>query len=51
MAPECADVRMPHVSFEGFPRTTIVVGSAEMVVDQINTLVERMRRDLGEQVH
>jgi hypothetical protein len=42
---------MPHVSFEGFPRTTIVVGSAEMLVDQINTLVERMRRDLGEQVH
>jgi hypothetical protein len=46
--PGCADVRMPHVSFEGFPRTMIVAGGA---VDQINTLVECMRRDLGEKVH
>jgi acetyl esterase/lipase len=34
-----------------FPRTMIVASSAEMLVDQINTLVERMRRDLGEKVH
>jgi acetyl esterase/lipase len=47
----CADVRMPHVSFEGFPRTMIVAGEAEMLVDQINTLVGRMKRDLGEKVY
>ena len=51
VAPGCADVRMPHVSFEGFPRTMVVAGEAEMLVDQINTLVERMKRDLGEKVN
>ncbi|KAI9453158.1 alpha/beta-hydrolase [Lactarius psammicola] len=51
VAPGCADARMPHVSFEGFPRTMIVAGEAEMLVDQINTLVGRMKRDLGEKVH
>lgn len=50
VAPGCADTRMPHVSFEGFPRTMIVAGEAEMLVDQINTLVGRMKRDLGEKV-
>ena len=50
VAPGCADARMPHVSFEGFPRTMIVAGEAEMLVDQINTLVGRMKRDLGEKV-
>lgn len=51
VAPGCADVRMPHVSFEGFPRTMIVAGGAEILVDQITTLAERMKRDLGEKVH
>lgn len=51
VAPGCADVRMPDVSFEGFPRTMIVAGEAEMLVDQINTLVRRMKRDLGEKVY
>ncbi len=51
VAPGCVDVCMPHVSFEGFPRTMIVAGGAEMLVDQINGLVRRMRRDLGEEVH
>ncbi|KAI0293361.1 Alpha/Beta hydrolase protein [Multifurca ochricompacta] len=50
IAPGCADMRMPRVSFEGFPRTMIVAGEAEMLVDQINILVRRMRRDLGEKV-
>jgi acetyl esterase/lipase len=50
VAPGCADSRMPCVSFEGFPRTMIVAGEAEMLVDQINTLVQRMKRDLGEKV-
>jgi acetyl esterase/lipase len=51
VGPGCADVRMPHVSFEGFPRTMVVAGGAEMLVDQIDTLVGRMKRDLGEKVH
>ena len=51
VGPGCADVRMPHVSFERFPRTMVVAGGAEMLVDQISTLVKRMRRDLGEKVH
>ena len=33
------------LSFEGFAHTMIVVSGAEMLVDQINTLVERMRHD------
>ncbi|KAH9060377.1 alpha/beta-hydrolase [Lactarius deliciosus] len=50
VAPGCSDARMPHVSFEGFPRTMIVAGEAEMLVDQINRLVGHMKRDLGEKV-
>ena len=50
VAPGCADARMANVSFEGFPRTMIVAGEAEILVDQINTLVRRMERDLGEKV-
>jgi len=41
---------MGHVSFEGFPRTMIVAGEAEILVDQINTLVRLMQRDLGDKV-
>lgn len=50
VAPGCADARMGHVSFEGFPRTMIVAGEAEMLVDQINILVGLMKRDMGEKV-
>ncbi|KAI9442749.1 alpha/beta-hydrolase [Lactarius indigo] len=50
VAPGCSDARMPHVSFEGFPRTMIVAGEAEMLVDQINRLVRLMKRDMGEKV-
>ena len=50
VAPGCADARMGHVSFEGFPRTMIVAGEAEILVDQINTLVRLMQRDLGDKV-
>jgi hypothetical protein len=34
VAPGYADVRMPHGVFERFPRTMIVVGGAEVLVDQ-----------------
>ncbi|KAF8638069.1 hypothetical protein AX16_010701 [Volvariella volvacea WC 439] len=36
------------ISFIGFPRTFIVSGGAEVLVDQIRTFRERMIRDLGE---
>ena len=36
------------VDFKGFPRTFIVVGGAELLLDQIRTLRRRMVRDLGE---
>ncbi|KAJ7302518.1 Alpha/Beta hydrolase protein [Mycena albidolilacea] len=36
------------VSFEGFPRTFISAGEAEILRDSIRTLNERMSRDLGE---
>jgi len=37
-----------QVTFKGFPRTVILAGGAEILVDQIRTLKERMVRDLGE---
>jgi acetyl esterase/lipase len=36
-----------QVSFKGFPRTFIAVGGAELFLDQIETLKDRMVRDLG----
>jgi acetyl esterase/lipase len=36
------------VNFKGFPRTFIVAGGAEVLLDQIRTLRDRMIKDLGE---
>jgi acetyl esterase/lipase len=36
------------VNFKGFPRTFIVAGGAEVILDQIKTLRDRMIKDLGE---
>ncbi|KAJ3547208.1 hypothetical protein NMY22_g1741 [Coprinellus aureogranulatus] len=36
------------VSFKGFPRTFIVGGGAEVLIDQIRTLKNRMVKDIGE---
>ncbi|EAU91391.2 endoplasmic reticulum protein [Coprinopsis cinerea okayama7 len=36
------------VSFKGFPRTFIVGGGAEVLIDQIRTFKKRMVEDLGE---
>ncbi|EKM77135.1 hypothetical protein AGABI1DRAFT_77545 [Agaricus bisporus var. burnettii JB137-S8] len=36
------------VNFKGFPRTFIVAGGAEVLIDQIRTLRDRMIKDLGE---
>jgi acetyl esterase/lipase len=37
-----------HIDFKGFPRTFINGGSAEVLVDIIRTLRDKMVRDLGE---
>ncbi|PFH51558.1 hypothetical protein AMATHDRAFT_142257 [Amanita thiersii Skay4041] len=37
-----------EVHFKGFPRTFIVSGGAELILDQIRTLKSRMIADLGE---
>jgi len=37
-----------EISFKGFPRTFIVAGGAEILLDQIKTLRDRMMKDLGE---
>jgi len=38
------------ISFKGFPKTFIVAGGAEVLLDQIRTLKDRMVKDLGEKV-
>ncbi|KAL5524144.1 hypothetical protein ACEPAG_8317 [Sanghuangporus baumii] len=37
------------VSFKGFPRSIIVAGGAETLIDSIRTLEERLSRDLGKE--
>ena len=43
VAPRCADIQMPHVLFEGFSCTMIVVGRAEMLVDPRTFTITRLR--------
>lgn len=50
ISPGCDDPRMPHVSFEGFPRSIVVAGGAEVLIDEIGVLVERMKSQMGERV-
>lgn len=38
-----------RADFMGFPRTMVVAGEAEILLSQIETLVERMVRDLGKE--
>jgi acetyl esterase/lipase len=45
-----ASRHLDNVSFAGFPRTFISAGGAEIFLDSIRTLNERMSRDLGEGV-
>jgi acetyl esterase/lipase len=37
-----------QISFKGFPKTFIMAGGAEILLDQIKTLKDRMVKDLGE---
>lgn len=39
-----------RAGFALFPRTFVVAGGAETLVDQIRTLVQRMRGDMGERI-
>ncbi|KAH8119619.1 alpha/beta-hydrolase [Phellopilus nigrolimitatus] len=44
-----ASKNVEYVSFKGFPRTFISIGDAEVLVDQIQTLRERLVADVGEE--
>jgi acetyl esterase/lipase len=45
ISPSCKSLA---VNFKGFPRTFIVAGGVELLLDEIRTLRSRMCRDLGE---
>jgi acetyl esterase/lipase len=47
ISPASLHLSMP-LSFEGFPRTFIVAGGAEIMLGQVRFLKERMVKDLGE---
>lgn len=48
ISPGSISPSMSAVTFVGYPRTFIVGGGAEVLIDQIRTLKDRMIRDLGE---
>lgn len=47
VSPACK--KLDGVSFKGFPPTFITSGDAEVLLDQIRTLQQRMKSDLGEE--
>ncbi|KAI0075878.1 alpha/beta-hydrolase [Panus rudis PR-1116 ss-1] len=49
ISPASLHPSMGKVSFEGFPRTLIIAGGAELFIDQIRTLRDFMREQLGEE--
>ena len=58
VSPACLDVdpslKAAPATFTGFPRTFIMYGDAEVLMDGIVTLADRMKRDMGDenvQVH
>lgn len=50
ISPASPDPEMHAVSFAGYPRTFILNAGAEILRDQIFTLAERMKAQLGEKV-
>lgn len=50
ISPGSVHREMPPVSFKGFPKTFIISGDAEILIDQIRGLVRRMKKDLGEEM-
>jgi acetyl esterase/lipase len=49
ISPACLHPSM-SVGFKNFPKTFVVAGGAEVFRDQIRTLKDRMRKDLGDDV-
>ncbi|CAL1708227.1 unnamed protein product [Somion occarium] len=49
LSPGSKHPSMPEVSFKDFPRTFIVWGEAEILVDQVKTLWRKMTDQLGEE--
>lgn len=47
ISPASTAPTMEPVSFRGFPRTLIIAGDAEVMVDQIRILRDKMQADLG----
>ncbi|KAI0075141.1 alpha/beta-hydrolase [Panus rudis PR-1116 ss-1] len=48
ISPASRHPSMGNVSFKGFPKTCILAGSVELLIDQIRTLRDKMREQLGE---
>lgn len=48
ISPASTSPDMGEVSFKGFPRSFIIAGGAEVLLDQIRTLKDKMVKDLGE---
>lgn len=47
ISPTSPDIPEGKGSFIGFPKTLVIAGNSELLVDQIRVLVERMEKDLG----
>ncbi|EKM59513.1 uncharacterized protein PHACADRAFT_87261 [Phanerochaete carnosa HHB-10118-sp] len=47
ISPASTSPKLGKVSFKGFPRTFILSGGAEVMIDQIRVLGARMREDMG----
>jgi len=50
VSPSSLGLDVGSVSYRGWPRTFVNGGGAEILVDQIRVLVERMRKDMGDDV-
>lgn len=48
VSPASRKLKLEDVTFKGFPKTFITSGDAEILLDQIRTLAERMKADLGD---
>lgn len=48
ISPASTAPEMGEISFKGFPRTIIAAGGAEILIDQIRTLKDKLVKDMGE---
>lgn len=49
LSPASLKIQNPRGLFKGFPKTCIVAGEAELALDPMRTLKERMVQDIGEE--